>query len=704
MALCGLSCSLLVPPRVRSAEHDYSVLRINEVLASNSTQPPADGVGKHRDMVEIYNSGPKALPLGGSTPDASCALSGKHAPTPAQLWTFPGAGLSTIPAGGYLVVFLDQRPANSQWCEPYAGFSLKNDGSEPIALWGPVKTDASGKPILDPQGNPVREKIDEVWLPPLRTDVSFGRKPSDPGPALLPPERTLDHFVFYPPGQSTFGTCVQKCPTTIDPFVPVSICVGAPNGPGGPLAPRVERVGHSTNRPAEGQPVELVVRVFDEKEPTPVRLPEKPEGIQSVELFYRVDGGEWQVVAMQYDEQKGLLSGADEEPPRPLALWTEWKGSIPGQTKGAVVEFRFQVTDSDGLSDATPAHPCQEGVGPCDREFGGPNCERDLEDEVCQNPTFRGARYFACDAYFRYLVGYVPSGGLEHVIVNEVVPRQFGILTDVTERDCTAADGCPPELPDCCKQDEDFLELWNLSTTETVDLSGVWLSDKTFEPRRWQFPPGSKIRPGEYLIVWLDDDGAKCPDPAKPSAEIPCFWECPDPTDPAKGEYHTNFALDADGDQIYLFAPEDQGYGVVDGTEFLGIGLNEAWARRPDSSGSLVWVHAACATPRAPNACCPGEPVFLRGDSDGTCAIDLTDAVFTLNYLFLGGGPNEEVPRCMDAADADDSGVVNISDAIFTLQYLFLGGSEPPAPGPVLPAGCDPTADDLEPCVSTCGS
>ena len=39
-------------------------------------------------------------------------------------------------------------------------------------------------------------------------------------------------------------------------------------------------------------------------------------------------------------------------------------------------------------------------------------------------------------------------------------------------------------------------------------------------------------------------------------------------------------------------------------------------------------------------------------------------------------------PDCLDAADADQSGVHDLSDAIYVLNYLFLGGKPPPAPGP----------------------
>jgi hypothetical protein len=88
----------------------------------------------------------------------------------------------------------------------------------------------------------------------------------------------------------------------------------------------------------------------------------------------------------------------------------------------------------------------------------------------------------------------------------------------------------------------------------------------------------------------------------------------------------------------------------------------------------------------------PGGPVeFLRGDSDGSGALDITDAVIVLGHLFTGE-PADLL--CPDAADADDSGVLDLSDAITTLGYLFTGGPAPPAPFPG--KGTDPTPDGLE--------
>ena len=82
--------------------------------------------------------------------------------------------------------------------------------------------------------------------------------------------------------------------------------------------------------------------------------------------------------------------------------------------------------------------------------------------------------------------------------------------------------------------------------------------------------------------------------------------------------------------------------------------------------------------------------VFRRGDADSDLSVELTDAVFVLNYLFLAG----QAPGCMDSADMDDNSAIELSDAIYVLNYLFLGGRLPPAPFP--DCGEDSSADELD--------
>lgn len=80
---------------------------------------------------------------------------------------------------------------------------------------------------------------------------------------------------------------------------------------------------------------------------------------------------------------------------------------------------------------------------------------------------------------------------------------------------------------------------------------------------------------------------------------------------------------------------------------------------------------------------------FIRGDANGDSEMNVTDALFTLDYLFVG----EAEIRCMDAADTNDDGRVDLSDPVSTLMALFVTGASRLEPYPE--PGFDRTFDEL---------
>ena len=86
-----------------------------------------------------------------------------------------------------------------------------------------------------------------------------------------------------------------------------------------------------------------------------------------------------------------------------------------------------------------------------------------------------------------------------------------------------------------------------------------------------------------------------------------------------------------------------------------------------------------------------GAPWFERGDADSSGALNITDAVVILQFLFAEPAG---VGFCADAADVDDDGRISITDAIHLLQHLYRGGPPPEEPRLGNP-GSDPTPDGL---------
>ncbi len=98
----------------------------------------------------------------------------------------------------------------------------------------------------------------------------------------------------------------------------------------------------------------------------------------------------------------------------------------------------------------------------------------------------------------------------------------------------------------------DFVELYNASS-QTWDMSGWGLSDSIGWPRKWTFPQGTSIFPGEYKVIMLDGTDASFSGRLKTSFKLSRMG----------GEMMT--LSDADGrvlDRLYLpEIPTDKSYG-----------------------------------------------------------------------------------------------------------------------------------------------
>lgn len=124
-------------------------LLINEVLADNRTGI-VTAAGAHSPWLELFNPGASPFNLSGHT------LSNN--PAQPALWTFPAG--TTVPAGGHLLVWLDNQPAAG---ELHASFTISAKG-QALALFAPAP---GGLTMLD-----------TIAYRALPADVSHGRRSS----------------------------------------------------------------------------------------------------------------------------------------------------------------------------------------------------------------------------------------------------------------------------------------------------------------------------------------------------------------------------------------------------------------------------------------------------------------------------------------------------------------------------------------------
>jgi hypothetical protein len=107
---------------------------------------------------------------------------------------------------------------------------------------------------------------------------------------------------------------------------------------------------------------------------------------------------------------------------------------------------------------------------------------------------------------------------------------------------------------------------------------------------------------------------------------------------------------------------------------------------------AVLWLLGAAITPSV-----FGDglvnPLFRRGDANLDGQINLSDASFLMDALFLGGPASD----CLDAADVNDDGVLNEKDPLYLLKWLIPEGPAklPPPPPPFKSPGIDLTADGI---------
>jgi hypothetical protein len=73
-----------------------------------------------------------------------------------------------------------------------------------------------------------------------------------------------------------------------------------------------------------------------------------------------------------------------------------------------------------------------------------------------------------------------------------------------------------------------------------------------------------------------------------------------------------------------------------------------------------------------------GEMPYICGDANGDEAVNVSDAVHIINYIFVSGA----APDPPESADVNCDGNINVSDAVYIINYIFVEGPEPCADCP----------------------
>ena len=170
----------------------------------------------------------------------------------------------------------------------------------------------------------------------------------------------------------------------------------------------------------------------------------------------------------------------------------------------------------------------------------------------------------------------------------------------------------------------DWIELYNSGST-AVDLSGWGLSDNASRPRKWQFPEGITIQPGQYAAVFCSGEDKV-----------------------EGGKVYTNFSLSADGGYSLTLSHPD---GTIVDRIYVPQQYEGVTYGRVEGVTGLRFF--SLATPLARNdgvaymGKAPSPTYSVRGGmftTGETVSVEMTSAV-----------PNARIYYTLDSSDPDES-------------------------------------------------
>ncbi len=182
------------------------------------------------------------------------------------------------------------------------------------------------------------------------------------------------------------------------------------------------------------------------------------------------------------------------------------------------------------------------------------------------------------DTYLRGLIGsWTPIEGL---VINEVMGSNNSAIAD--------------EHGDF----DDWIEIANVSLAP-INLNGMILTDHWEGSPDYVFPD-TTLASGEYLIIWADEE-------------------------PTEGDFHAQFQLDADGEDVYLV----DGTVIVDQTTFSELASNTSWGRWPNGTGDWQLLSEVTAGAENQNSYIPEDVYLFINEflaSNDSCIQDETGA------------------------------------------------------------------------------
>jgi hypothetical protein len=157
-------------------------------------------------------------------------------------------------------------------------------------------------------------------------------------------------------------------------------------------------------------------------------------------------------------------------------------------------------------------------------------------------------------------------------------------------------------------------------------------------------------------------------------------------------EFIISNSLDAEGDSLkYIFQiAADTLFNIIALTspEITPGNITTSWNCPAMLNDNSRYYWRARATDSYEESVWSPDPVgfwtMRCGDANSDQDVNVSDAVFIINYIFVGGDP----PNPIESGDCNCDGTCNVSDAVMIINYVFVGGNAP----------CDTDGDDIPDC------
>ncbi len=229
--------------------------------------------------------------------------------------------------------------------------------------------------------------------------------------------------------------------------------------------------------------------------------------------------------------------------------------------------------------------------------------------------------------------GNAPAGYRAYTVGHE---RPLLVINEIIASNTTG-------ITDEMGEFEDWIEIYNPGAV-TVGLGGMFLTDNFDNRHAWEIPAGYSLAPGEFLIVWADND-------------------------PGDGPLHATFKLSSGGEEVGFYDTEDLGNAKIHGFKYglvaadVGIGFLPDLGSDKDAHFSFGYSPEYLATP-------------TPGVGNGTSALYSDVCINEFHTTSAGGGVDDWVELYNRGTATVDIGGMYLSDNRGeNLKYMISGGT-----------------------------